>query len=157
MGERKPHYTLLDADNPITVGPLDLQDFYFEHRRRQAEAMFNADKVVQEVADEFAKLSGRQYEFFEAYQLDDAEMAIVVIGSTAGTAKYVVNELRAKGVKAGLLKMRMFRPFPAARLREALANIPAVAVMDRADSLAACGGPLFGDLGQPSIAPASVL
>ncbi|MGI6558962.1 MAG: pyruvate ferredoxin oxidoreductase [Limnochordia bacterium] len=146
VGERKPHYTLLDADNPITVGPLDLQDFYFEHRRQQAEAMFNADKVVKEVADEFAKLSGRQYDFFEAYQLDDAEMAIVVIGSTAGTAKYVVNELRAKGVKAGLLKIRMFRPFPAARLREALTNVPAVAVMDRADSLAACGGPLFGDL-----------
>ena len=96
VGERKAAYTLLDADNPITVGPLDLQDFYFEHRRQQAEAMFNADKVVQEVADEFAKLSGRQYDFFESYRLDDAEMAIVVIGSTAGTAKYVVNELRAK-------------------------------------------------------------
>ncbi|MGI6036087.1 MAG: pyruvate ferredoxin oxidoreductase [Limnochordia bacterium] len=146
VGERKAAYTLLDADNPITVGPLDLQDFYFEHRRQQAEAMFNADKVVQEVADEFAKLSGRQYDFFESYRLDDAEMAIVVIGSTAGTAKYVVNELRAKGIKAGLLKMRMFRPFPAASLREALANVSAVAVMDRADSLSACGGPLFGDL-----------
>ena len=92
------------------------------------------------------KATGRKYSFFEEYMLDDAEIAIVCMNSTAGTAKTVVDELRTNGVKAGLLKVRMFRPFPAEEIAEALGHLKAVAVMDRSDSLNGAGGALFEDV-----------
>ena len=108
--------------------------------------MKNAKKVIKEVAEEFEKWTGRKYEFFEKYKLDDAEIAIVCMNSTAGTTKAVVDELREKGVKAGLLKLRMFRPFPAEEIAEALQGLKAVAILDKADSLNAAGGALFEDV-----------
>ncbi|MGI6036647.1 MAG: pyruvate ferredoxin oxidoreductase [Limnochordia bacterium] len=146
VGQRQPQYTLLDADNPTTVGALDLQDFYFEHRRQLAEAVFNADAIVAKVGAEFGQRFGRSYEFIETYQMDDAQLAIVVLGSTAGTTKHVVGQLRESGIKAGLVKIRMYRPFPVQALREALAGVEAVAVLDRSDGLAAMGGPVFNDV-----------
>lgn len=146
IGEYKIPRPLLDVDNPITVGPLALQDFYFENRRAQAEAMVNAKSVILDVAKEYAELTGREYGFFEEYKLEDAEVAIVVMGSTAGTAKYTIDQLRAKGVKAGMLKVRVFRPFPYAELKEALKGIKVIGVLDRADSLSSVGGPLFSEL-----------
>ncbi|HOK70751.1 MAG TPA: pyruvate ferredoxin oxidoreductase [Bacillota bacterium] len=146
IGEYVPENPLLDVDNPVTIGPIDLQDWNFEHKRQQAEAMRNAKPVILEVAKDYAKLTGREYGLFEEYRMEDAEVAVVVLGSTAGTAKAVVDELRADGVRAGLLKIRVFRPFPAEEIAEALKDVKAVAVMDRSDSFNAVGGPVFGDV-----------
>ena len=146
VGQYKPEHYLLNNKEPIAIGPLDLQAYLFEHKAQQAEAMKNAKKVIKEVAEEFEKWTGRKYEFFEKYKLDDAEIAIVCMNSTAGTTKAVVDELREKGVKAGLLKLRMFRPFPAEEIAEALQRLKAVAILDKADSLNAAGGALFEDV-----------
>lgn len=146
VGQYKPEHYLLNDKEPIAIGPLDLQAYLFEHKAQQAEAMKNAKKVIKEVAEEFEKWTGRKYEFFEKYKLDDAEIAIVCMNSTAGTTKAVVDELRGKGVKAGLLKLRMFRPFPAEEIAEALQGLKAVAILDKADSLNAAGGALFEDV-----------
>lgn len=146
VGEYKPEHYLLNRDEPIAIGPLDLQAHLFEHKYQQAEAMRNAKKVIAEVSKEFEELTGRKYSFFEEYKLDDAELAIVCMNSTAGTTKYVVDELRNKGIKAGLLKIRMFRPFPTEEISKALSNAKAVAVLDKADSLNGAGGALFEDI-----------
>jgi pyruvate ferredoxin oxidoreductase alpha subunit len=137
---------LLDPEHPITVGPLDLYDFYFEHKRQQAEAMFAATVAIRDAAEDYARLSGRLYRDFEAHQLDDAETAIVILGSAAGTAKYTIDHLRREGRKVGLLKLRVFRPFPGAALAHALSGKRAIAVMDRSDSFSAGGGPLFAEV-----------
>ncbi len=146
VGQYKPEHYLLNDKEPIAIGPLDLQAYLFEHKAQQAEAMKNAKKVIKEVAEEFEKWTGRKYEFFEKYKLNDAEIAIVCMNSTAGTTKAVVDELREKGVKAGLLKLRMFRPFPAEEIAEALQGLKAVAILDKADSLNSAGGALFEDV-----------
>jgi pyruvate ferredoxin oxidoreductase alpha subunit len=141
--ERKAKTSLLDINNPVSVGLLDLQDYYFEHRVPVAEAMRGAKQVILEVAEEFGRKFGRKYGLIEEYKLDDAEIAIVALGSTCGTAKNVIDELRGAGVKAGMLKIRVFRPFPAAEIAAALSNIKAVAVLDRSDSWSAQGGQVF--------------
>ena len=146
VGEYKPEHYLLNADEPIAVGPLDLQAYLFEHKTQQADAMRAAKNVIKEVSADFEKWTGRKYEFFEKYKLDDAEVAIVCMNSTAGTTKAVVDDLREKGVKAGLLKVRVFRPFPAEEIAESLTHLKAVAVLDKSDSLNAAGGALFEDI-----------
>jgi pyruvate ferredoxin oxidoreductase alpha subunit len=146
VGTYKPEHYLLNAKEPIAIGPLDLQAHLFEHKYQQATAMKNAKKVIADVAKEFEELTGRKYSFFEEYKLDDAEIAIVCMNSTAGTTKYVVDELRKKGIKAGLLKVRMFRPFPAEEIAKALSHLKAIAVLDKADSLNGAGGALFEDV-----------
>jgi len=146
VGEREPFMPLLDIDNPVTYGPFDgLGGFFMEHKKNQADAMERAKSVILEVADEFAKISGRKYGFFEEYMLDDAEVAIVTLNSSAGTTRHVVDELRAKGVPVGLLKLRVFRPFPAEELVNALKHLKAVAVLDRALSFGSVG-PLFSEV-----------
>ena len=142
VGEYKPEYYLLNAGKPITVGALDLTDYYFEHKRQQIDAFAKSKKVVLDVAKEFADKFGRKYGLFESYKADDADCAIVAMGSTAGTAKIVVDALRAKGLKAGLIKPRIFRPFPKEELADALKGAKAIAVMDRSDSMNAQEGPL---------------
>ncbi|WP_027339737.1 pyruvate ferredoxin oxidoreductase [Halonatronum saccharophilum] len=146
IGEYKAEHHLLDSKNPIAVGPLDLQDFYFEHKMQQSIAMENSKEVILEVAKEYKELSGREYEFFEEYKLDDAEIGIVALNSTAGTAKGAVDNLREQGVKAGLLKIRVYRPFPGEEIAEVLKSLKAVAVLDRAESFSTNGGPVFGDI-----------
>ena len=146
VGQYKPEHYLLNDKEPMAIGPLDLQAYLFEHKAQQGEAMKNAKKVIKEVAEDFEKWTGRKYEFFERYKLDDAEIAIVCMNSTAGTTKAVVDKLREQGVKAGLLKLRMFRPFPAEEIAEALQGLKAVAILDKADSLNAAGGALFEDI-----------
>lgn len=144
-GDYKANNYLLDTSKPVTFGAFDgLHGIYFEFKRQQEDAMTEAKKVIVEVARDYEKLSGRKYDLFEAYNLDDAEVAVVVMGSTAGTARIVVDELRAQGKKVGLLKLRSFRPFPADELAKAVENISAVAVMDRAHALTGRNhGPLF--------------
>ncbi|HIU51122.1 MAG TPA: pyruvate ferredoxin oxidoreductase [Candidatus Merdicola faecigallinarum] len=146
VGTYKPEHYLLNRNEPIAIGPLDLQAYLFEHKAQQAEAMKRAKKVIAEVSKDFEKMTGRKYEFFESYRLDDAEIAIVCMNSTAGTTKFVVDNLRNQGIKAGLLKLRMFRPFPVEEIANALSHLKAVAVLDRAESLNAAGGALFEDI-----------
>lgn len=146
VGTYKPEHYLLNSEEPIAVGPLDVQAYLFEHKRQQAEAMRNAKKVILDVSKEFEKLTGRSYSFFEEYRLEDAEIAIVCMNSTAGTTKFVVDALRNQGIKAGLLKVRVFRPFPAEEIASALSHLKAVAVLDKADSLNAAGGALYEDI-----------
>jgi pyruvate ferredoxin oxidoreductase alpha subunit len=143
IGEYKPDFTLLDPKHPITMGPLDLPDYFFEHKRQQFEAMDHAPRVINEVAEKFAELTGRHYGFIEPYRMDDARVAIVVLGSTAGTAKAVVDMLREDGQPVGMVKVRMFRPFPVKELVDALGGMDAVAVFDRSYSFGAMGGPVF--------------
>ena len=146
VGEYKPEHYLLNHKEPISVGPMDLQAYLFEHKYQQANAMRAAKNVILEVSKEFEELTGRKYSFFEEYRLDDAEIAIVCMNSTAGTTKVVVDSLREQGIKAGLLKVRVYRPFPAEEIAKALSKVKAVAVLDKADSLNACGGALFTDV-----------
>jgi len=146
VGKYSPEHYLLNKNEPIAVGPLDLQAYLFEHKYQQAEAMRNAKKVILEVSQEFEKLTGRKYSFFEEYRMEDAELAVVCMNSTAGTTKAVVDDLRTKGVKAGLLKIRMFRPFPASEIANVLSKAKAIAVLDKADSLNGAGGALFEDV-----------
>ena len=146
VGEYHPEHYLLNDKEPMAVGPLDLQAYLFEHKFQQGLAMKNAKRVIAEVSKEFEELTGRKYEFFERYQMDDAEEVIVCMNSTAGTAKAAVNELRAEGRKVGLLKIRMFRPFPAEEVAESLKNAKSIAVLDKADSLNGNGGALFEDV-----------
>ncbi len=145
VGPYTPEHYLLKKDNPLAVGPYDIAAYYMEHKYQQAVAMKNAKQVILDVADEFEKISGRYYGLFEKYQMADAEQAIVIIGSSAGTAKAAVNELRAQGEKVGLIKLRVFRPFPREELAAALSTVKVAAVMDKADSFSACGGPVFAE------------
>ena len=146
VGEYKPEHYLLNSKEPVSMGPLDLQPYLFEHKYQQANAMRASKKVILDVAKEFEELTGRKYGFFEEYKLDDADVAIVCMNSTAGTTKAVVDELRENGIKAGLLKLRVYRPFPAEEIARALAGVEAVAILDKAEGLSACGGPLFTDV-----------
>ena len=145
-GEYHPEHYLLNKKEPSAVGPLDLQAYLFEHKFQQAEAMRNAKQVILDVSKDFEKMTGRHYSLFEEYKLEDAEVAIVCMNSTAGTTKFVVDNLREKGIKAGLLKIRVYRPFSGEEVAKALSNVKAVAVLDKADSLNAAGGALFEDV-----------
>ena len=146
VGTYKPKHYLLNDKEPIAVGPLDLQAYLFEHKAQQAEAMKNAKEVILNVAKDFEKMTGRKYSFFEEYKTEDADFVIICMNSTAGTAKYEADKLREQGIKAGVLKLRVFRPFPAEEIAKAISHVKAVAVLDKADGLNAVGGPLFTDV-----------
>lgn len=146
VGEYQPENYLLNPEMPMHVGPYSVTNYYFEAKRAQAEALKNAKAVTKEVSDEYAKITGRQYGLFEEYRMDDAELAVVMIGSAAGTTKDAVDQLRAEGNKVGLVKIRLFRPFPADEIAEVLKNCKAVAVMDRTESYNDTCGPLGADV-----------
>lgn len=146
VGEYKPSTSLLDVKNPITVGSLVLPDFYFECRWQQVEAMRRSFKIIESVGSEFGRLSGRTYGLLAPYRLEDAEVALVGLGSTMGTARVAVDNLRTQGIKAGLLSIRCYRPFPASQIREALRRVNAIAVLDRSISYGLEGGPLFHEV-----------
>ncbi len=146
IGEYKPAHFLLDLKHPYTFGPLDLYDYYFEHKRLQAEAMKKALPVIREIGREFGKQFGRTYDLFEGYRLEDAEIAVTALGSTTGTARVVVDQLRQKKIKAGLLKPRCFRPFPEEEIARSVRHLKALAVLDRSDSYNAVGGPLCSEI-----------
>ena len=145
VGEYTPENYLLKEENPLAVGPYGVSGYYMEARVAQAEAMKNAKRAILDVAADFEKTFGRKYGFFEEYKMDDAEIALVIMGSSAGTAKAAVDELRAQGKKAGLIKVRVFRPFPGEELAAALSHVKAVAVMDKSEGFSANGGPLFAE------------
>lgn len=138
----------LDPEYPMTIGSVAMPNYYFEFKRQQEEAMKNSLSVIQEIHDEYAKISGRRYgnALVEPYQLEDAEIAAVVVGSSAGTMKTVVDELRAEGLKVGLLRLRTFRPFPAEEIRKSLKHLKAIAVLDKSISIGGVGGAVFQEL-----------
>ncbi len=138
----------LDPANPMTMGPVALPNYYFEFKRQQEEAMRKALVVIKQIHDECAELTGRSYGdgLLDPYKLEDAEVAIVCLGSTGGTVKTVVDELRTEGVKAGLLRIRTFRPFPAKGIANALGKAKAVAVMDKSMSFGGNGGAVFHEV-----------
>ncbi len=146
VGDYNPEHYLLNNRETMAVGPYAVSNYYMEAKKQHAQAMTDTKQVVLDVAKEFAKISGREYGLFEEYRLDDADYALVIIGSAAGTAKDAVDALREKGVKAGLLKIRLFRPFPAEEIAQALSHVKAVAIMDRAESLSSQGGPLGSEV-----------
>jgi len=146
--EKKKGPFRLDPENPMSIGPVALQDYYFEFKRQQEEAMKNASKIIQHTHEEYAQISGRRYGdgLFDLYCLEDAETAIICLGSTAGTVKNVVDELRAEGIKAGLLRIRTFRPLAIKEIIRAIEKVKAVAVMDRSISFGGHGGPVFHEI-----------
>lgn len=146
VGEYEPENYLLNPKQPMAVGPYAITDYYMEAKRNQAEGMKKAVQVVKDIANEFATISGRQYGLFEEYRMEDAEMAVVIIGSAAGTTKDAIDALRDKGEKVGMIKIRLYRPFPAEEIAEALKNVKAVAIMDRAEGYTNHGGPLGADV-----------
>ena len=145
VGERKPDRYLLDVKHPYTIGPLALPDYYFELKRQQEEAIWNALDVYLEVGEELSKLTGNKYPFFEEYRTDDAKAVIVVLSSTAGTAKDAVDEMREEGYKVGLIKPKLFRPFPYKEMRSALEKFEVVGVLDRAIAFGAYA-PLYAEI-----------
>ena len=145
VGEYEPENYLLKHDNPLAVGPYGVSPYYMEIKRAQAQAMKDAMPVIRDVANKFYDMTGRQYGFFEEYKMDDADVALVVIGSSAGTGKEAVDRLRSEGQKVGLVKLRVFRPFPRIPLAEAMCKVKAVAIMDKAEGFSNSGGPLFNE------------
>jgi pyruvate ferredoxin oxidoreductase alpha subunit len=146
VGEYKPKHGMLFDEKPYTFGPLDLQDYYMEHKRQQEEGMENARRVILEIGKEFGQKFGTTHGYFETYKMEDAEYGMVCIGSTAGTARVTIDKMRAEGKKVGLLKIRVFRPFPGQEMAEALKHLKGLMVLDRSASFGAIGGPVFNEL-----------
>lgn len=146
VGQYTPRYSVLDVDHPVTYGAADFTDYYFEHKRPQWEAMEKAKKVILETGEAYGRLTGRPYHEIDTYGLEDAEVAIVILGATAGAVRIAVDQLRAKGIRAGMLKIRCFRPFPAEAVAEALRGKQAVAVLERTGFFGAQGNPVFTEV-----------
>ncbi|MBR6478220.1 MAG: pyruvate ferredoxin oxidoreductase [Lachnospiraceae bacterium] len=146
VGQYEPEHYLLKEDESMAMGPYAISPYCMEAKRAQAQGMINAKKVILQVAEEFEKLSGRKYGFYEGYELEDADFVLVAIGSVCGTIKDAIDELRAQGRKVGLLKIRVFRPFPGEEFAAALKNCKAVAIMDRCEGYNSVGGPLGAEV-----------
>lgn len=146
VGEYNPEHYMLKKDEPMALGPYGVPAYYMEAKRAQLEALYNVKQVALDVAKEFATISGREYGLFEEYKTKDADFVMVIIGSAAGTAKDAVDALREKGVKAGVLKIRLFRPFPAEEIAAAIKNAKVVACMDRTESYNGNCGPLGAEV-----------
>ena len=139
VGEYEPEEYLLNPGNPIAVGPYSISNYAMEARKNQELALEASKEVILEVAKKFEKMSGRSYGLFEEYKTKDADYIMLIIGSAAGTAKQAVDDLRAKGEKVGVLKLRVFRPFPGKEIAEAVKNCKYLAVMDRTESYSGQG------------------
>lgn len=146
VGQYEPEHYLLNPTETMAVGPYANGPYCMEAKRAQAQGMLNAKQVILDVAKEFAGISGREYGLFEEYMLDDADYALVAIGSACGTIKDAIDELREAGLKVGLLKVRVFRPFPGEEMAEALRKVKVVAIMDRCEGYSSQGGPLGAEL-----------
>lgn len=147
VGEYNPKHYLLNVEEKLAVGPYAVSCYYMETKRGQRQAMIEARQVILDVAARFEKMTGRKYGFFEEYQMEDAEYAVVLIGSAAGTCKAAVDHIRStSGKKVGLIKIRVFRPFPEEELAKALSKVKAVAIMDRSEMFSATSGPLGAEV-----------
>ncbi|MDR1135032.1 MAG: pyruvate ferredoxin oxidoreductase [Clostridiales Family XIII bacterium] len=146
VGEYNPEKYLLNPDESLGVGPYSISIFYMEIKRQQFEAMNNARAVIAKVSADFTARTGREYGMLEQYRMDGAELGVLLMSSSAGTGKEAVDMLREKGVKAGLVKIRVFRPFPAGEIAEALRGLKALGIMDKSDGFSGCGGPLGAEV-----------
>ncbi|MEM4260353.1 MAG: pyruvate ferredoxin oxidoreductase [Candidatus Woesearchaeota archaeon] len=146
IGEHYQDHPLLDIDHPVTYGPLDLFDYYFEHKRKQSEAIYLSKNIFNQLSKEFEQTFGKKIDMIEKYKIDDAEIVIVAMSSTCGTTKVVIDKLREQGKKVGLLKIRLFRPFPSYEIKQALKDKKIIGVFDRSESFGAFGGPLFTEI-----------
>ena len=146
IGEFKPKINMLDPDNPISIGALVLPPVFFEHKLSQIRALEGSIKVIEAVFEEFSKLSGRPQNIVESYGMDDAEVALVALSGIGGTAQWTAMNLRKEGVKVGVVRPRVYRPFPAKQMVALLKNCKAVAVVEKAAAPGAPGGPIFSDL-----------
>lgn len=145
IGKHRSPFSVF-SDPPITVGPLDLQDYFFEHKRQQIEAMYASKLIIKKVADEFGQKFGRKYGFFEAYKMNGADHVLVACGSTCGTARVAIDQLREKGLKVGLLKMHVMRPFPHEEIVSLLSGVKLLTILDRSVTMSTMGGPLRVEL-----------
>lgn len=145
VGEYRPRHYLLNKDEPMAVGAYATPVYYMEAKRQQAQAMMDAKEVIRKVGAEFGAMTGRSYGLIETYEMEDAETALIMIGSSAGTAKEAIRGLRAQGKKVGLIKIRSFRPFPAEEIAQALKGVKAFAAMDKDDSFNAHCGPIYAE------------
>lgn len=146
VGEYNPEHYLLKKGEPMAVGAYATPVYYIEAKRQQAQAMMDAKDVIKKVSAEFAEMTGRSYGLIEEFMMEDADEAIVIIGSSAGTAKEAVRQLRQQGKKVGLIKIRSIRPFPAEEIAQALKNVKSFAVMDKADSFNGHCGPMGSEV-----------
>lgn len=146
VGEYEPEEFLLNPGKPIAVGPYSVTNYAMEAKKNQADALKCSKKTILKIAEEFEKISGRKYGLFEEYRTEDADYIMLIMGSAAGTAKQAVDDLREQGKKVGVIKLRVFRPFPAEELAEALKNAKAAAIMDRTESYNGNGGPLGSEV-----------
>ncbi len=146
VGEYKPARWLLDPEHNVTIGDIDFHDYYYEHKRQQSDAMKSALSVIEKVGKEYGDLTGRYYGLLEPYRMEDARYAVVAMGSSVGTLRGMVDQMREDGMKAGLIKVRSYRPFPSQKFIELLSSVEKVAVLDRALSFGAPGNPLFADI-----------
>ncbi len=146
IGEYKPKLPLLDVDNPISMGLLALQDYYIEFKKQQQDAMARAKEIIKQVAGDYKKQFNRDYSLYEKYNFDESDMAIIALNSSAGTIKYMIDSYKAKGINLGLLKLRVFRPFPTEELVEELKSKKVICVLDRSDSFGAQSGPLLAEI-----------
>ncbi|MEE8324599.1 MAG: hypothetical protein V3R31_02990 [Candidatus Humimicrobiaceae bacterium] len=142
-GEYKTDYSLLNIENPLTYGPYQTSEYYFETKKQEADSIKDSFGIIKKVSEEFETLSGRHQSIVESYMMEDAEVAVMVLSSTAGTTRAVVDSLRSEGIKAGLIKPRLFRPFPAEKIIEITKNLKSLAILDRSEAFSASGGPLF--------------
>jgi pyruvate ferredoxin oxidoreductase alpha subunit len=142
-GEHKAEYSLLNIKDPLTYGPYQTSEYYFESKKQAVDAMKGSQAVVKEVFEDFETFSGRAQPIVDTYMMDDAEIAVMVMSSTAGTARTIVDQLRKDGIKAGLVKPRLFRPFPAKEIKDSVKNLKSLAILDRSEPFSTGGGPLF--------------
>lgn len=145
LGQRKAKTSLLDVDNPITLGALDLQDYFFEHKRSEIDAMNHVLPIIEEIQKEFGQKFGRHYSLVDEYKMEDAEAAILAMGSTGGTGKVAVDRLREQGKKVGLIRCRVYRPFPKEAMLKAVTKVKVLGIMDRADTMSTLGGHLYNE------------
>lgn len=139
IGDYIPKNPMLDFDNPVTYGAQTEEEWHFEHKCRQNHAMMTSFDTIEEVFAQFKEASGREYKFVENYKMEDAELAVVAIGSVFGTLQLTVDKLREEGIKVGVIGIRLFRPFPKKEVTEALKGVKAVAVLDRSSPAGSCG------------------
>jgi len=146
VGEYHPKDYLLNPARPVAFGPYGISAYYMELKKQQTEAMERSAAVIREVSRQYGHMTGRYYDLIEEYRMEDAQLAVICIGSSAGTGKAAVDELRGQGIQAGLLKIRAFRPFPGREIAAALARVKAVGIMDKADGFSGSGGPLGAEV-----------
>ncbi|HOS14229.1 MAG TPA: transketolase C-terminal domain-containing protein [Smithella sp.] len=140
-----PHATLHPA-KPVTMGAFAMSDYFTEIMKAKDEALKNSKKVIADVLDEWGKMFGRNYKLVETYKSEDAEVIMLTMGSMGETAQMAIDDLRAKGVKAGLVKLRLWRPFPFEEIKAAIKNAKKLIVTDRAISFGGPGGPVFSEI-----------